>query len=465
MSTITLPDVADDPRASQAAVRALAAAVPGTYLPGSAEYQRLTATYNLARPVRPLAAVEVHDADEVSAVLRLAADHGIRVAVQLTGHGPGADMAGTILVSTAALTELTIHPEERWARVGAGLRWQAVLDAAAPHGLGALAGSSPTVGVVGFLTGGGVGPLARTYGLSADKVRAFDVVTGDGVIRRASATEHPDLFWGLKGGKGTLGIVTAVEIDLVDQPTFYGGQVWFDAADASAVLRTWSQWAPLLPTQGTTSVAVMRLPELPMIPPPLAGRATVCVRFGWTGDPAVGEEMIRAIRSVATPIVDTVDVLPYAALGAIHTDPPEPGPFHEGHSLLGSFDLDAADRLVELVGPDARTAQLLVEVRALGGSLATGPDCAWAHRDAPYSVLTIGMQIPETAEIVAPDSRRILAGLASWTVPGGWPNFVTGAGPEWARTVFTSAGVDRLRELSLAYDPQGVLLVALGVRG
>lgn len=465
MSTITLPDLADDPRATQAAVRALAAAVPGTYLPGSADYLRLTATFNLARPVRPLAAVEVRDADDVSTVLQVAAERGVRVAVQLTGHGVSEDMADTVLVSTAALQELTIHPAERWARVGAGVTWGDLVEAAAPHGLGALCGSSLTVGVVGFLTGGGVGPFARTYGLSADHVRAFDVVTGDGVVRRASATEHPDLFWGLRGGKGTLGIVTAVELDLVDQPTFYGGQVWFDAADASAVVRTWSQWAPLLPTEGTTSVAVLRLPPLPTIPPPLAGRTTVCVRFGWTGDPQVGEEMIRAIRCVATPIADTVAVLPYAAVGAIHTDPPEPVPSHDDHVLLGSFDLDAADRLVELVGPDAQTAQLMVEVRHLGGALRSEHDTAFAHRDTEFSVFTVGIQIPETAQIVAPDARRVLGGLAPWTVPGAWPNMVAGAGTEWAERVFTPEGVERLRELSLAYDPQGVLLAARGVRG
>jgi len=467
MSTITLPDVADHSRSAQAAVRAVADAVPGTFLPGSAEYQRLTATYNLTRPVSPLAVVEARDARDVAATLRLAGAFGVRVGVQSTGHGVGEPMAGTILVSTAALTELELHADERWVRVGAGVRWGAVLEAGAPHGLAGLCGSSPDVGVVGFLTGGGLGPLARTHGLSADTVRAFDVVTGDGELRRASATENPDLFWGLRGGKGTLGIVTAVELDLVDQPTFYGGQVWFDLADAAAVLRTWAVWCALLPEAGTTSFAVMRLPDLPIIPEPLRDRPAICVRFGWTGDPAEGEELLAAIRTAATPFIDTVQVLPYAALGAIHTDPVDPVPVHEDHALLGAFDLAAADRLVELVGPDARTAQLMVEVRQLGGAVREerGGPTAFAHRDAAFSVFTIGIQIPETAEIVGPDARRVLDGLAPWTIAGGLPNFTAGAGPEWAERVFTPEGARRLRELSLRYDPDGTLLVARGVRG
>ncbi|MDM7854495.1 FAD-binding oxidoreductase [Cellulomonas alba] len=466
MSTITLPDVSDDSRATEAAVRAVADAVPGTYLPGTADYQRLTGTFNLTRPVMPLAVVEARDARDVATTLRLAGAFGIRVGVQSTGHGAGESMAGTILVSTAALTELEVHPAGRWARVGAGVKWEAVLEAAAPHGLGGLCGSSPDVGVVGFLTGGGLGPLARTYGLSADSVRSFDVVTGDGELRRASAVENPDLFWGLRGGKGTLGIVTAVEIDLVEQPTVYGGQVWFDLADASAVLRTWAVWCTLLPEAGTTSVAVMRLPDMPMVPEPLRDRAAICLRYAWTADPSEGEELLAAMRSAATPFLDTVQVLPYAALGAIHTDPVEPVPVHEDHALLGGFDLAAADRLVELVGPQARTAQLMVEVRQLGGAVREerGAPAAFPHRHAAFSVFTVGIQIPETAEIVAPDARRVLDGLTPWAIAGGLPNFTAGAGPEWADRVFSPEGARRLRELSLRYDPDGTLLVARGVR-
>ena len=116
--------------------------------------------------------------------------------------------------------------------MGAGVKWLQVIEAAAPYGLAPLNGSSSDVGIVGYTTGGGVGPMARTYGIAADKVRAFDVVTGDGVLRRATPTENPDLFSALRGGKGAAGIVTAVEFDLVHLPTFYGGAIYFDGADA-----------------------------------------------------------------------------------------------------------------------------------------------------------------------------------------------------------------------------------------
>lgn len=457
---------ADYRPATAAAVQALADSGVPVHLPGTEAYAALTGTSNLLKAIRPTAVVAARGPDDVSRTLRASAAAGVRVAVQGTGHGATETMQDAILVSTAALGEVTIHADERWARIGAGVKWAAVLEACAPYGLAGLAGSSPDVGVVGYLTGGGLGPVARSHGLASDTVRAFELVTGDGVFRRVTAESHPDLFWGLRGGKGALGIVTAVEIDLVDQAELYAGALWFGAADAAAVIRTWSQWCELLPEEGTTSVAVMRLPDMPMFPEPLRGTTSVSVRFAWTGDPAVGEEMIRAIRSVAAPLIDTVQVMPYSALGDVHSDPVDPMPLHEQHSLLHSFGIDGADRLLELVGPDAQTAQAMVEVRQLGGKVRDdrGLPSAFPHRDAAYSLFTIGVMIPEIAQMVTADTARVHDGLAAWTRPGGLPNFTDSAGQEWIERVFTPDAARRLQMLSLVYDPDAVLLGARGLR-
>ncbi len=203
---------------------------------------------------------------------------------------------------------------------------------------------------------------------------------------------------------------------------------------------------------------------MPIFPEPLRGQTSVSVRFAWTGDPAVGEEMIRAIRSVAGPLIDTVQTMPYSALGDVHSDPIDPMPLFEHHSLLYSFGRDGADRLLELAGPDAQCAQAMVEVRQLGGKVRDdrGLPSAFAHRDAAYSLFTIGVLIPEIAEVVTRDTARVHDGLSPWTRAGGLPNFTDTAGPQWAQRVFTPEVARRLETISRVFDPDAVLLAAAG---
>ena len=154
--------------------------------------------------MRPAAVVAVRTAEDVAATVRFAGAHGFTAGVQATGHGAERSLAGHLLVVTRGLDEVTVHPEG-WARVGAGVKWAKLVAAATPYGLAGVNGSTTDVSIVGYTTGGGVGPLARTYGINADRVRAFEVVTGDGVFRRVTPTEYPDLYFALRGGKGAAG--------------------------------------------------------------------------------------------------------------------------------------------------------------------------------------------------------------------------------------------------------------------
>jgi len=306
--------------------------------------------WNLAVPVVPAAVVAARTASDVVETVRFAARQSLSVTPQARGHGAVAGLVGEVVVATADLDECLIHPDG-WARVGAGVKWGQVVEAAAPLGLAPLNGSSGDVGVVGHTTGGGLGPMARTYGLASDRVRAFEVVTGDGLLRRVTPTEHPELFFALRGGKGALGIVTAVEFDLVAQPTFYGGGLYLDGADAAAVLERWRTWSATLPEQGTTSVAFLQLPPLPMVPPPLAGRLTFAVRYLWTGEPADGAQLHDELRSAAPVLLDGVGVMPYAAVDAVHADPVDPMPVLERAALLSELPVEAVTALLAAAGP------------------------------------------------------------------------------------------------------------------
>jgi FAD/FMN-containing dehydrogenase len=174
---------------------ALAAAVTGPVLvagdPGFAE--EITG-YNLAAAPAPAVVVGATDADDVAEAVRWAVANDRKVAVQATGHGLYTDLGDTVLVSTRRMDAVTVDPATRTARVGAGARWRAVIDAAAPFGLAPLCGSSSTVGVVGFTTGGGLGPLSRRYGFAADRVRRFRIVTAGGQVREAGPEWNADVF-------------------------------------------------------------------------------------------------------------------------------------------------------------------------------------------------------------------------------------------------------------------------------
>ena len=260
---MTLVDTRTEPITSYAPFAELDARTTGTVaVPGDGAYDALVSPWNVAVPVRPAAVLAARTAQDVVEAVRFAARHGLRVTPQATGHGPMAELLTELLVTTQGLDECVVHPEG-WARVGAGVKWLRVVEAAAPHGLAPLSGSITDVGIVGYTSGGGLGPMARTYGLAIDKVRAIEVVTGDGVLRRVTPTEHPELFFGLRGAKGMLGIVTAIEFDLVHQPTFYGGSLWFDGDHAATVIERWLHWSEDLPELATTSIALFQLPAMP----------------------------------------------------------------------------------------------------------------------------------------------------------------------------------------------------------
>jgi hypothetical protein len=287
-------------------------------------------------------------------------------------------------------------------------------------------------------------------------VRAIEVVTGDGVLRRATPTEHPDLFFGLRGGKGALGIVTAIEFDLVHQPRFYGGSLWFDGEHAATVIERWRTWITDLPETATTSFALFQLPEMPGVPPQLAGRMTLSVRYVWTGDAGDGERWFEPMRTAAPVLLDDVADKPYTAIDSVHTDPLDPVPGTEAASVLTDFPAEAADALLAVAGPAANSPQILVEVRQMGG--ATGRngehDSAFCSRKAAFSLLVVGIAVVPGVEEHA---ETVIDAVAPWTGGHRLPNFTFSvedlpkAYDGWTRA--------RLRHAIRTYDPNGVIAI------
>jgi FAD/FMN-containing dehydrogenase len=245
------------------------------HLPGDPGYDAARMPWNVAVDQRPAAVAYPADASEVAAVVRAAASAGLRIAAQGTGHNAGplaSRLDDVVLLRTAAMTGVAIDTDARIARVNAGALWLDAVDAAAPHSLAALHGSSPDVGIVGYSLGGGMGWYARTLGLQANSITAAELVTADGSLVRVDAEHETDLFWAMRGGGGNFGVVTALEFRLYPISSAYAGMLAFDWAYAEPVLRRWADWAAEAPDAVTTSFRLLQLPPMPEIPEQFRGR-------------------------------------------------------------------------------------------------------------------------------------------------------------------------------------------------
>src|SRR4051794_8902261 len=440
---------------------ALRCQVAGPVLePGDADYDAEIATWNQITTHRPPIVVGAVCADDVQAAVRYAGKHRLSVAVQATGHGATFPVTDGILITTKRMDNVSVDVQRGVARIGAGAKWAHVVTATAPYGLAPLSGSTTDVGAVGYTLGGGMGPLGRRYGFSADRVRSLEVVTGDGKVRTVTADDDTGLFWGLRGGKGNLGIVTAMEIDLVLQPRLYGGAIFYAGADAAAVLHAWQQWIETVPEEMTSSVALLRLPDMEFVPAPLRGVLTLHLRIAFTGEACIGEKLVAPLRAVATPVIDMVRDMPFAEVDSIHLDPTDPMPaWHDGR-LLGSFPAEAVDAFVAAAGPDVNVPLIFAEVRHMGGALgrpAAVPN-AVAGRDAAFSLFVLGPALPGLTPAVEAAGQRVIDALSPWPPSGRLVNFLgtTDEGSAAVASAYRPQDAARLQELKDRFDPSGL---------
>lgn len=419
------------------------------------------AAFNAAVRHRPAVVVRATCTDDVVAAVRFAARVGLPVAVQATGHGAVTVVDGAVLVTTSRLGDVSVDPAACTARIGAGVTWARVIEAAAPYGLAPMSGSSSGVGAIGYTLGGGLGPLGRKHGYSADHVLVIEVVTGDGVARRVTAESEPELFWGLRGGKGNFGIVTAMEVALLPVPELYAGNIVFAGRHAADVLRRWRTWTADLPEETSTSIALMRLPDAPDVPEPLRGRLSVHVRVAHCGDVAEGERLLEPMRTVAPALADTVRVMPFTESDSIHQDPTHPIPFWEAGRALTDLPREAVDAMLATVGPDVEAPLVMVELRLLGGALgrpAAVPN-AVSGRAAAYSLFALGLAVPGLEEGGRGAAARLLAALAPWDAGTRLLNFLGAADPVTVARVWDVPTAERLVRLASVVDPHGLFRV------
>ncbi len=438
----------------------LAALVAGTaFEPGQAGYDEEVGGFNAAVVHRPEVVVGARSTDDIAQAVRFARTRRLRVAVHSTGHGAHLPVQAGLLVTTRRIDRLQIDAAAHDAAVGAGARWGAVIAAAAPHGLAPIAGSSPNVGVVGFLVGGGIGPLVRSRGFGSDYLLGATVVTGTGDVITTNAGENPDILWALRGGKPRLGVVTEVRVRLVELPALYAGSLFFDEPHIEDALRGWIAWTGQAHPQVTTSVAVVRFPAADTVPPPLRGRRVLTLRFAYPGDATEGMRLAAPLRGIATVYLDMLGVLPISDVARIFNDPSGPVPAWSSGGLLTRVDQAFASAFLRHVGAGTDSPFLAAEVRHLGE--ATTHDVpggsAVSGRGALFTFGFIGTNPAQFAAVLPDAEARLVGDLAGWLSPEGNGNFAPHPKVRRAGTASAApAVVAKLADLARRYDPDGL---------
>ncbi|MEO9328833.1 FAD-binding oxidoreductase [Gordonia aurantiaca] len=439
----------------------LRARIAGEVLgPGDPGYRRARAGFNRLVTHRPAVIALPENHFDVVEAVRFAAEEDLRISVQCTGHGTSAPVDGGLLINTSGLNRVTVDPIARTARVSAGATWRSVLDAAAPFGLAPLMGSSSGVGAVGYTLGGGFGWLGRRFGLAADHVRAFDLVTPDGTPRRVTEAGHPHLFWALRGGgAGSLGVVTSMEIDLVEVSTVYAGNLFYPVEDAEEVFARFRDWAPAQSEELTSAVAILNLPPDEDVPEPLRGGSFAVVRGCWSGEPAAGAKLVDEWREWRTPAVDMWGEMPFSAADSISMDPTDPMP----HMVTAEWFDDLPDAAIDVIAQRSRpapgTAPLIVvgEIRHAGGAVARGAAAAANDRARSGRFLFEMIAVvpdPHVALTVESTLRVTRQELAPFVTGAAYLNLISG--PERAARAehaFSAGNRRRLTEIKEAVDP------------
>ena len=459
---------------TQDVIAALRTSVGGLVLTANDDgYAAEISGFDLSQVHHPQVVVAAISAADVEATVRIAAAARLPITVIGSGHGDIPTVTTGILLTTRRINSVSVDIADRTATVGVGATWLDVLAVATPAGLAPLGGSAPAVGVGGYLLGGGLGPIGRAVGFSSDHVQAFEIVCADGNLRIATAQDDADLFWALRGGTGGVGIVTAVTVELLELPSIYGGGEYYPAARIPALLRAFQALvSSAVPNELSTSMAILRLPDIPVLPPPLRGQTVAHLRVGYVGDradrggwAAAAERLLEPVRVAAgEPILGALGELPYADIGTIHNDPTVPSAHATAGILLTRLDPETVEAMLGVAGPDVRTPLAIVEIRHLGGALA-GSDAsrdAVSGREAGFGLWVSGAPMApgfDTAimSATAQAVRGVLDAVRPWSTGGVQINFCGSVNTaDEAAGAWPPEIAKRLADVRRHYDPDGL---------
>ena len=414
--------------------------------PGEAGYDEARTVWNAMIDRYPAVIARCHGTADVAAAVHFARARDLEIAVRCGGHNVAglAVPEGGLMIDLTPMNEVRVDPERQLAWVQGGAQLGELDRAAQEYGLATTAGNVSHTGVGGLTLGGGMGWLARQFGLACDNVASYEVVTAAGDIVTASATENPELFWGLRGGGGNFGIVTSFEFRLhrVGTRTLVT-EFTYAWEEAFAVLRGWRDLNATAPREATFTAGILG--------------QELTVGFVWVGDPHEGGELVSGFRGLGTVVTESIQELSYLTLQS-RDDNVQGHRFRrywKGHYFKSLPD-EAIRALLRNPGIDA-------SLQAYGGAIAEVPDddAAFSHRDTLFEFVTATRwQDPaDDADRIA--TIRAYAASLDPYAGGAYVNTLNG---ESVARAFPPAKLARLTALKNSYDPANVFHLNQNIR-
>ena len=452
-------------------VAELAQALRGELIrPGDAAYDEARAIWNGAHDRRPALIVRCAGTADVIRAIEFARSEDLLVAVRGGGHSiPGfSTVDDGIVIDLSPMRGIRVDPVARTVRAQPGVTWAELDHETQAFGLAVTGGLVSSTGIAGFTLGGGIGWLMRKHGLACDNLVAADVVTADGQLVHASAVENEELFWGLRGGGGNLGVVTSFEFRLHPVgPTVLGGAIFYPGDRAEEILRFYREWVRDVPDELTTLVSLATAPPAPFLPEAWHGRRVVVIPALHAGPVQDGERAVRALRELGEPIADLLGPLPYAAQQSLLDALWGPGAhnyFKAG--WMRGLDDAAIDTLVRhhesVTSPTTE-----IHVHHMGGAVAQVPAgaTAFGDRSAPF-LLNIAASTPtaDGFDAAVAWTQALYRALEPALTGGTYVNFLSAEGEERVQAAYGADTYARLAALKQAYDPANVFRLNQNIR-
>jgi FAD/FMN-containing dehydrogenase len=432
-------------------------------LEGDPGYDDVRALWNAMIDRRPAAIVRCAGAADVIHSLALAREHDLLFSVRGAGHNIAgkASCDGGLMIDQSGLRDVRVDPAARTVRVGPGATLGDVDHETQAFGLAVPAGINSTTGIAGLALGGGFGWISRKHGLTCDNLLSADVVTADGKLVRTSAKEEPDLFWGLQGGGGNLGIVTSFEFRAHPVgPEILAGLVVHPFDAAADVMRQWRDFCGKAPDEATCWVVTRKAPPLPFLPEEWHGREVLILPMVYAGDMAAGEKAFQSLRAVGKPIADVVSPHRFTEWQTAFDPLLTPGlrNYWKSHNFAGMSD-EAIDTLLGYAGK-LPSPHCEIFMGQLGGATSriAGDATAYAQRDAQF-IMNVHARWEEAQDDGAcvAWARKLFDDMAPHATGGVYVNFVS---EDEDRVQAAYGGnYERLAKLKRRFDPENLFRV------